>query len=93
MTQYQDKPGDFALFIERDKKNEKGPDRTGYLIVPEDVKPGDRIRLAAWERKNDVLSGKAEKERSKQGGQQRSAPPQQREDYRRDDLEDSIPFD
>lgn len=57
--QYEDRPGDVALFKVRDKKNPRGPDYTGYHITLD----GKRMRVAVWERNGGVLSGKIEEDR------------------------------
>jgi hypothetical protein len=45
---YEQKPGDIAVFKEREKRNDKAPDWRGNLIVPEGAKPGDKLEVAFW---------------------------------------------
>lgn len=44
---YEPKPGDGILFV-NEKKTEKSPDRTGYVIAHRDIKAGEKLNLAGW---------------------------------------------
>jgi len=48
MAGYQQKPGDIAVFMERDKRNDRAPDWKGTLVIPDNVKPGDKLEVALW---------------------------------------------
>lgn len=45
---YEQRSGDISIFAETEKKNEKGPDWRGSMIVPEGVQPGDKLDVALW---------------------------------------------
>lgn len=64
---YEQRPGDIAIFKETDKKNEKGPDWKGTMIVPDDAKPGDKLEVAFWEKgdRGTMLAGSAKPGRSR----------------------------
>jgi len=64
---YEQRPGDIAIFKETDKKNEKGPDWKGTMIVPEAAKPGDKLEVAFWAKgdRGTMLAGSAKPGRSR----------------------------
>lgn len=41
-------PGTGGLWPKRNAKSPKAPDFSGYIVVPEGVKPGDRLQIAGW---------------------------------------------
>jgi hypothetical protein len=45
---YEQKPGDIAVFKEKEKRNDRAPDWRGNMIVPEGAKPGDKLEVAFW---------------------------------------------
>lgn len=63
---YEQRPGDIAIFKETEKKNEKGPDWKGTMIVPDDAKPGDKLEVAFWAKggRGTMLAGSAKLGRS-----------------------------
>lgn len=69
---YEQRPGDIAIFKETDKKNEKGPDWKGTMIVPDDAKPGDKLEVAFWAKgdRGTMLAGSAKPGRSQSDRQQ-----------------------
>jgi hypothetical protein len=71
--QYERRDGDAVLYMERNKKNERGPDWTGTVLLN-----GVEYRLSMWSKGNNgtMLAGKIEESRN----QQSSQAPQQRED-------------
>ena len=44
---YEPKPGDGSLF-QNEKRTEKSPDRTGYVVAHRDIKAGEKLNLAGW---------------------------------------------
>jgi len=64
---YEQRSGDIAIFKETDKKNEKGPDWKGTMIVPNDAKPGDKLEVAFWAKgdRGTMLAGSAKPSRSR----------------------------
>ena len=44
---YEPKPGDGVLF-QNEKKSDKAPDRTGYVLAHRDIKAGEKLNLAGW---------------------------------------------
>lgn len=63
---YEQRSGDIAVFKETDKKNEKGPDWKGTMIVPEGAQPGDKLEVAFWAKgdRGTMLAGSAKPSRS-----------------------------
>ncbi len=45
---YTPNPGDGALFATKDRKTDKHPNATGYVIAHRDIKEGEKLNLAAW---------------------------------------------
>lgn len=45
---YEQKPGDIAVFKEKEKRNDRAPDWRGTVVVPEGAKPGDKLEVAFW---------------------------------------------
>lgn len=43
--------GKGVLFMEFNKKNEKGPDWKGHLLLSQDYKAGQTLKIAAWTKK------------------------------------------
>ena len=70
MSTYEPKPGDVSAFRNDKKGNEKAPDFKGYLVAHRDVKAGEKIELALWERRGKqggfFYSGKVSDPRPKQ---------------------------
>lgn len=44
---YEPKLGDGALF-QNEKKSDKSPDRTGYVIAHRNIEAGEKLNLAGW---------------------------------------------
>lgn len=94
MAGYEQRPGDIAIFAETDKRNDKAPDWKGTMIVPDGVKPGDKLEVALWAKggRGTMLAGSAKPPRAQQdsfrgGGSGPVA------GGRRDDPRDGSPFD
>lgn len=47
---YEPKPGDGALFKNKERDKDTQPNATGYLIAHRDIRAGEKVRLAAWTR-------------------------------------------
>jgi hypothetical protein len=47
---FEPKPGCGTLFIEHKKKKPTSPDYDGYIIMDRDVKAGEKIKLAGWDK-------------------------------------------
>lgn len=64
---YEQRSGDICVFKETEKKNEKGPDWKGTMIVPDDAKPGDKLEVAFWAKgdRGTMLAGSAKPGRSR----------------------------
>ena len=45
---YTAKDGDGALFANKNRKSDKSPNATGYVIAHRDIKRGEKLNLAAW---------------------------------------------
>lgn len=45
---YEPRPGDGALFRNKNASSANSPQATGYVIAHRDIKAGERLRLAAW---------------------------------------------
>jgi len=45
---YEVKPGDGALFGNKDRATDKHPNATGYVVAHRDIKAGEKLNLAAW---------------------------------------------
>lgn len=45
---YEAKPGDGALFANKNRTTDKHPNATGYVIAHRDIKAGEKLNLAAW---------------------------------------------
>ncbi|MDE2104076.1 MAG: HNH endonuclease [Patescibacteria group bacterium] len=50
---YERKPGSGALFPNKERKSEKSPNATGYVIAHRDIQAGERLSLAAWTKETD----------------------------------------
>lgn len=87
---YQQKPGDIAIFREKDKKSERGPDWRGTLLTPD----GEALSVAMWIKNDGMLTGKVEVPRQRQEEQAVAAQNESRRlpESFGDDLDDSIPF-
>ena len=101
MAGYEQKPGDLAIFKEREKRNERGPDWRGTMVVPEGVKPGDKLEVAVWAKGNNgtMLAGSVKPERQRDssfpsggGGNDRGGGGRVPRDDGDDPFGDSIPF-
>lgn len=66
---YEQKMGDISVFQETDKKSERAPDWRGAMIVPEGVKPGDKLEVALWAKggRGTMLAGSVKPPRDQQG--------------------------
>lgn len=82
---YTPKPGDVSAFKNDQKGNEKAPNFKGYIMAHRDIKAGEKIELALWERKGTqggyFFSGKISDPRPKKECQPSE-----------DDDSDRIPF-
>lgn len=59
---YERKPGDIAIFAERQKKSDKAPDWKGELLTPS----GEKLQVALWFKSDTMLAGRVEPPRQKQ---------------------------
>ncbi|MDO9334960.1 MAG: hypothetical protein Q7T61_01035 [Caulobacter sp.] len=86
---YEKKPGDIAIFKEKNKTNDRAPDWKGDLITPS----GEKLQIALWLKSDTMLAGKVEPPRQREERQQEVSPPrdQPREAFTAD-LDDEIPF-
>lgn len=100
---YEQKPGDIAVFRETDKRNERGPDWRGTMIIPDGAKPGDKMEVAMWEKgdRGTMIAGsvKPPRQRDENFSSRRDGDVAggrgagDRQDTRRGDFDpDSIPF-
>lgn len=84
---YVQKPGDISVFKERDKRNDKAPDWKGTAVAHRDIKAGEKLEIAFWQKSDTMLAGKVSDPRQRtEQRQERPAP------NRRDDLDDQVPF-
>lgn len=53
MNQHNDLPGKGVMYWEEEaaRKGEKSPDYKGFLLLEMDYKAGEKLKIAAWERK------------------------------------------
>jgi hypothetical protein len=85
---YEQKPGDLAIFREKDKRNDKAPDWKGTLITPS----GEKLAVALWIKSDTMLAGKVEEPRQRTDtGMETRTQPQQATAFDAD-LNDEIPF-
>jgi hypothetical protein len=85
---YEQKPGDLAIFREKDKRNDKAPDWKGTLITPS----GEKLAVALWIKSDTMLAGKVEEPRQRADtGLETRTQPQQATAFDAD-LNDEIPF-
>jgi hypothetical protein len=85
---YEQKPGDLAIFREKDKRNDKAPDWKGTLITPS----GEKLAVALWIKSDTMLAGKVEEPRQRADtGSETRTQPQQATAFDAD-LNDEIPF-
>jgi hypothetical protein len=98
---YEQKPGDIAVFKEREKRNDRAPDWRGNLIVPEGAKPGDKLEVAFWAKGDSgtMLAGSVKFPNQRDAGPARDAPAERGVAFKREngsvghyDLNDDIPF-
>jgi hypothetical protein len=98
---YEQKPGDIAVFKEKEKRNDRAPDWRGNLIVPEGAKPGDTLEVAFWAKGDNgtMLAGSVKFPNQRDAGPDRDAAvergvafKQQDGSVGRYDLNDDIPF-
>lgn len=64
---YEHKPGDGTLYAEREKRSERAPDWSGFVLAHRDIKAGERVRLAGWQKTDTLVSLKLSDERTQQG--------------------------
>jgi hypothetical protein len=83
---YEQKDGDFALFPNDRKTNERAPDWKGTIVIN-----GTKMEIAGWNkpgRSGDFIAGKWQPMRER-----KQEPPQKRDEGPPpDDLNDRIPF-
>lgn len=87
---YEKKPGDIAIFKEKNKTNDRAPDWKGDLLTPS----GEKLQIALWLKSDTMLAGKVEAPRQRDDRQHEVRPdraPPQREGFSAD-LDDEIPF-
>lgn len=48
MSKFEARPGSGVLFHQSDKKNERGPDYKGNIVLDADYKRGETIKVAGW---------------------------------------------
>ena len=85
---YQQKPGDLAIFREKDKRNDKAPDWKGTMITPS----GEKLAVALWIKSDTMLAGKVEEPRQRTDTGSETRPQPQQATAFDADLNDSIPF-
>lgn len=63
MSQYERRDGDVVVYKEREKRNERGPDWTGTILLG-----GVEYRISLWEKggRGTMLTGKVEESRNQQ---------------------------
>lgn len=49
----EQRPGTGPFWFNDNKKNPQAPDYTGFIIMDEDVKAGDEIKLCGWRKKTN----------------------------------------
>lgn len=66
MSQYERRDGDVVVYKEREKRNERGPDWTGTILLG-----GVEYRISLWEKggRGTMLTGKVEEPRNQQSRQ------------------------
>ncbi len=66
MSQYERRDGDVVVYKEREKRNERGPDWTGTILLG-----GVEYRISLWEKggRGTMLTGKVEESRNQQSRQ------------------------
>ena len=71
---YEQRPGDISVFSETEKTNERAPDWKGSMIVPDGVKPGDKLEVAFWAKgdRGTMLAGSVKPPRQREGGSDQS---------------------
>lgn len=102
---YEQRPGDIVIFQEREKRNEKAPDWKGTMIVPDGVKPGDKLEVAVWHKggSGTMLAGSVKPPREDFRGRESAGASgsssmagndhsRGREDFAFDDRGDDVPF-
>lgn len=72
---YEQKPGDAAVFKEREKRSDKAPDWKGNLVAHRDIKAGEKLEIAFWQKSETMLAGKISDPRQKQ--EQAPLPPRE----------------
>lgn len=77
MMAYERRDGDIAIFKEKEKKNEKGPDWKGTALLD-----GVEYQVAFWSKSGTMLAGKIELKRGRQEASARTPV----------SLDDEIPF-
>jgi hypothetical protein len=89
MAGYQQKPGDIAVFKEKEKRNDRAPDWRGSLIVPPGAQPGDKLEVAFWAKGDNgtMLAGSVKFPNQRDAGPARDTPPQRGASF-----SDDIPF-
>jgi hypothetical protein len=83
---YEQKPGDIAVFKERDKRNDKAPDWKGTMVAHRDIRAGEKLEVAFWQKSDTMLAGKVSDPR------QRTEQRQERPASSRYDELDEVPF-
>lgn len=63
MSNYERRDGDAVVYKEREKRNERGPDWTGTILLG-----GVEYRISLWEKggRGTMLTGKVEESRNQQ---------------------------
>lgn len=64
---YQQKDGDIAVFVVKEKKNERGPDWTGTAMID-----GKEMQVSFWQKSPTMLAGQI-KDKWVSGGQMKQA--------------------
>ena len=91
VKEYQ--PGKGVLFVQQDKKSENSPDYKGFIIADEDIKKGDKVKLAVWAKTSqwgEFLSLSIDRYVPKEGKQVQYPRPAPRK--AKGDLDDEIPW-
>lgn len=85
---YEQKPGDIAIFQERDKRNDKAPDWKGTLVTPS----GEKLQVALWRKSDTMLAGRIEEPRQRNDDARPRREEPRYESRETVSLDDEIPF-
>ena len=84
---YEQKEGDLAIFLVKEKKNPKGPDWTGKALID-----GKEKDVSLWIKSDTMLAGSVKPKWKPDYDKAKASVEAQAPLEAKDDLEDSIPF-